>query len=333
MPVVIQQGGMKTTQYLMQIVREEPEKLWTSHMILDFVPADEVVLARGLTPQNVNTAMKILIAREVQPFFEERWVTKEERRRGPNTVRAIRYLPPDAENLDQEDFEEEQDDEDVKEILEKDLHPLANFVIHKVLDAGAMTIPHQQGGRRRKGVGKWIYPDMVGLNDPRTKIHSAKIKEKSLLGNVSFSFEIKPTLTNSSYREAVFQTIANSSWANYTYLVVGWIDQSDNELIRDLRALATKHKFGVLTLISPNRKVNQENVLITAPRTEFDAYTADLLAKQSPKFENDYLEQLFQTQIVWRNFDFLPKDNPAAMSELEDELEELVANFLDQNDV
>ena len=336
MALVVREGGLKITEFLIEIVSAEPEKLWTSHAILDFVPADEVAVARELTPQNVNTAMKALVAREVQPFFEERWVPKEEGRPGRSNVRAIRYLPPnnEAEDPTEEESEEQSEEEEANEILEKDLHPLANFVIHKVLDAGAMTIPHQQGRRRAKGMGKWIFPDIVGLNNPRRKIHSDKIKnQNSLLQNVSFSFELKPTLTSSSYREAVFQTIANSSWANYTYLVVGWIDQSDHELIRNLRALATKHKFGVLTLTTPSRKINQQNVLITAPWTEFDAYTADLLAKESPKFENDYLDQLFQPQIRWDRFDRLPKDDDAAMTNLENQLEDLVADFLEQNDV
>ncbi len=62
-----------------------------------------------------------------------------------------------------------------------------------------------------------------------------------------FSFELKKKLGFSNLREAFFQTVSNSSWANEGYLVAAEIS-SDTDFIEELRRLSSSFGIGVIHL-------------------------------------------------------------------------------------
>lgn len=62
-----------------------------------------------------------------------------------------------------------------------------------------------------------------------------------------FSFEIKRHLSKSTYREAYFQAVSNSSWAHQGYLVAAEIAE-DDDLLAELERLASSFGIGIIQL-------------------------------------------------------------------------------------
>lgn len=75
-----------------------------------------------------------------------------------------------------------------------------------------------------------------------------------------WSFEVKKKITMSSVRESFFQTVSNSSWANYGYLVCASIEGDDTQ--EELRMLSALHGIGVMILNTEN--LSESNILIPA---------------------------------------------------------------------
>ena len=62
-----------------------------------------------------------------------------------------------------------------------------------------------------------------------------------------FSYELKKSLDFNNLREAYFQTVSNSSWANGGYLVASEIDRSD-EFMEEIRRLSNSFGIGLMLL-------------------------------------------------------------------------------------
>ncbi len=70
------------------------------------------------------------------------------------------------------------------------------------------------------------------------------------MGNTAvklYSFELKRELSIANLREAFFQAVSNSSWANEGYLVAAIID-TDDDFINELKRLSTAFGIGVIKL-------------------------------------------------------------------------------------
>ncbi len=83
---------------------------------------------------------------------------------------------------------------------------------------------------------------MVGCYFPLDEWKPEVFELSSSIGNVSiriFSFEIKQELNFNNLREAFFQTVSNSSWANESYLVAAKI-QNDEEFSNELKRLSRR---------------------------------------------------------------------------------------------
>ena len=132
--------------------------------------------------------------------------------------------------------------------LEKDLHPFLAHYAHLFLKAHTKTIQHAKSDK--KEYGEWVHPDMVGCYFPMDDWRSETIELGSVLGNVAiklFSFEIKRELNFGNLREAFFQAVSNSSWANEGFLVAA--DISTNEEFRsELGRLSSSFGIGIIKL-------------------------------------------------------------------------------------
>lgn len=115
--------------------------------------------------------------------------------------------------------------------------------------AFAMRIDEKTASNR-KGINgnKWLFPDLCGIQSlvegfdaDVTSLVNLTAAEKAYL----FSIEVKVVLNNSNVREAFFQTVSNSSWANYGYLVAA---QIDDRVMDELRMLHGLHGIGVVRL-------------------------------------------------------------------------------------
>ena len=136
----------------------------------------------------------------------------------------------------------------VERYLEKDLHCLLTYFAFHNLRAYCKTIIHSKS--RKDEFGEWVHPDMVGVYYPLDDWEDVVVELNRVIGSVSvrlFSFELKRDLNFSNLREAFFQSVSNSSWANEGYVVAAEISQ-DEEFQSELQRLSTSFGIGVIQL-------------------------------------------------------------------------------------
>lgn len=134
------------------------------------------------------------------------------------------------------------------EFLEKDLHPLMVYYGFYYLKAYLKTISHNKSDK--KGFGEWVHPDIVGCYFPFRDWDSEVVEVSTIMGNTAvklYSFELKRELSIANLREAFFQAVSNSSWANEGYLVAATID-TDDDFMNELKRLSTAFGIGVIQL-------------------------------------------------------------------------------------
>ena len=171
-------------------------------------------------------------------------------------------------------------------IKEEDMYPiLTEFLKNSKPKVHSKRIDEKRSKNSRGAKGnKWLYPDLVGLED-LSENWDAKIKEcvklysdkKSKL----WSFEVKKEIKSYNIREAFFQAVSNSSWANFGYLVAYKID---DDSFKELRILSSLHGIGFIQLDIENP--SQSKIMIPAKeRTEIDWNIANRLAKENKDYE------------------------------------------------
>ncbi len=174
--------------------------------------------------------------------------------------------------------------------LEKDLHPLLAFYGFYYLKAHLKTISHSKSDKR--GFGEWVHPDMVGCYFPFRDWEDEIVEVSSLMGDSAvklFSFELKRELSIGNIREAFFQAVSNSSWANEGYLVAAIIDK-DEDFASELKRLSTAFGIGVIKLDISDP--DSSEVLLPAKTKDIiDWDTVNKLASINPDFR-DFLKQI-----------------------------------------
>jgi len=91
---------------------------------------------------------------------------------------------------------------------------------------------------------------------------------------------VKVVLNTSNVREAFFQTVSNSSWANYGYLVAA---QVDSKVMDELRMLHGLHGIGLIQMNAED--VLESQVLIPARlREQVDWDTFNRLTVENADF-------------------------------------------------
>ena len=92
---------------------------------------------------------------------------------------------------------------------------------------------------------------------------------------------MKLLINRSNVRECFFQSVSNSSWSNFGYLVAAEIEGQDT--LKELRMLFAAHGIGLIKLDVENPSESQ--VLIPArERGEIDWDTANRLATENKDF-------------------------------------------------
>tara|TARA_Y100000588_G_C13543868_1_gene623176 strand:- start:8 stop:352 length:345 start_codon:yes stop_codon:yes gene_type:complete len=101
-------------------------------------------------------------------------------------------------------------------------------------------------------------------------------------------------VNRSNVREVFFQTVSNSSWANFGYLVASEIQGS--ETLRELGILSSLHGIGFIRLDIENPSESQ--IMIPAKeKTKIDWDTANRLAEENKDFLKyiKLIRQFYQT--------------------------------------
>jgi len=138
--------------------------------------------------------------------------------------------------------------ESMFEYSEADLHPFLTYYARTYFRAYTKTIHHNKS--TKKEFGEWVHPDMIGVYFPLKDWKSEVLDLSAATGNSAlkiYSFELKKGLSFGNLREAFFQAVSNSSWANEGYLVAAEISQ-DEDFLSELRRLSTSFGIGVIEL-------------------------------------------------------------------------------------
>ncbi|NLY03387.1 MAG: HrgA protein, partial [Campylobacter sp.] len=148
------------------------------------------------------------------------------------------------------------------------------------------TIYHEKSSKNKKGMDKWLYPDIVGVKFKNYSKNLVKFSDKFNFSVPKiYSFEIKINLSVGNFREYFFQTVSNSSWANESYLIALDIDVKDEELNELISKLSSSFGIGVISLDTKN--LDQSEILAPAKfRDSLDLVIMDELCRKNGDFNN-----------------------------------------------
>ena len=143
-----------------------------------------------------------------------------------------------------------------------------------------------------KNGNKWLHPDMVALedvmtgwsNDTKGWATKAGARQAKL-----WSFEVKVEInTVPEAREAYFQAVANSKWANFGFLVA---TKFSDKATRELKILNELHGIGVIQLNVQNPADETIVKFHSHEREHVDWNTCNRIAEQNSNFKK-FIEQV-----------------------------------------
>ena len=195
---------------------------------------------------------------------------------------------------------------------ENSLYPKLSEFLWAELGLYSKRIDEKTSSNSRGSRGNiWLHPDVVAMEDLSSEWHKEIkdcVQQYADKKTSLWSFEVKLLINRSNVRDCFFQTVSNSSWANFSYLVAAEIVGSDT--LRELRLLASLHGVGFIKLDYQNPPESQ--ILIPArERTEVDWDNINRLAEENKDFM-DYIKTIrhfYQTGDIRLNDWDLPEDN------------------------
>lgn len=169
-----------------------------------------------------------------------------------------------------------------EDIAERDLHQLlCNYLWAN--NEYPMTI-YQERSNRNDTAQKWVHPDMVSASFVSMKKPMAEELLKATNANEAMqlcSYELKIRIrTDYELKQAYFQALSNSNWANYGYLVA--FEFADNkDLFEEMQRLNQSFGIGIIQLgVTPDKT----KVIFPARKNELDYKTIDKLCDINKDF-------------------------------------------------
>jgi hypothetical protein len=195
-------------------------------------------------------------------------------------------------------------------IPELELHPYLVKFVNKRFNVFSKTINAVKVLKRINKIGKWTNPDMVGVNPLILNISGILQDEVIKMGILSskviefYSFELKVKIDNNNVTESYFQTVSNSSWANYGYLVVGDLD-TNTTFLSNLERLNNAYGIGIIKLNTEDPEKSE--IIISARKKEIvDINFINFLAEINKDFNTfikNVVEIINNKQLNINNFD------------------------------
>lgn len=180
---------------------------------------------------------------------------------------------------------------------EHDLYPLLCQYLHNEWQLYPKRIDEKRASNRNGPNGnKWLFPDLVALEDLGTEWDReirACVQQVGAQRARLWSFEVKLLINRANVREAWFQAVSNSSWANLGYLVAVDIQES---AMKELRLLSASYGIGLIRLDASDP--SESEILIPArERSEIDWDACNRLAQENSDFQNfvSWVRQFHQT--------------------------------------
>lgn len=250
----------------------------------------EHIINKGYYEFTSGKTPKSTISAQLGEFIRKN-DTRVKRVKGKGAI-YLYYLTKNEQDLDLEEHAsktvEIQNKESKKSntYLERDLHKLLSTYL-KSQNNYSKTIFHEKSTYSKDGHQKWVHPDMVAIKflNLTSKANQALMKVLNRADTFKISsYEIKKEIsTDYELKKSYFQTVSNSSWANYGYLVALDISSSLNE---EMERLNQSFGIGIIELKS---NPYESKVLFPAEYKELDFKTIDKLCKINKIFD-DFIE-------------------------------------------
>ncbi len=168
---------------------------------------------------------------------------------------------------------------------ERDLHLLFSTYLNSKAILNK-TIFHEQSNSNDSHQ-KWIHPDMIGIKFSLFETDEAQKLIRNLNSVDTFrlsSYELKKEIrTDYELKKSYFQSVSNSSWANYGFLVALEINSS---LMDEMERLNESFGIGIIELKS---NPYESKILFPAKYKELDFKTIDKLCYINKDFRK-YME-------------------------------------------
>lgn len=179
--------------------------------------------------------------------------------------------------------------------------PLQKFLDTEINVVSRRIRESTSSNRRGKNGNKWLHPDIAGMlapgqawNDVVRQCATELPTRKAKL----ISVEVKIRLTGSDVREAFFQTVSNSLWANRAYLAA--VEIKGDETLRELETLCSLHGVGFIS-IDPDEVAESRIVIPAREREEVDWASVNRIAEENDDFRSylkDVLNYLRTGRVV-----------------------------------
>lgn len=178
---------------------------------------------------------------------------------------------------------------------ERSLHKLFSTYL-KSVNISSKTIYHEQSANSKDSNQKWIHPDMIGVEftSLHTKTSQSFIKSISVAESFKItSYELKREInTDYDLKQAYFQAVSNSSWANFGYLVAFEIS---NNLSDEISRLNQSFGIGVIEI-----KANpyESKIIYPSRFKSLDFKTIDKLCHINDDFNKfiDKIDKILKAQ-------------------------------------
>lgn len=306
--------ALDLTKTVVEILKQNPEKYFTARQIAEKVyeiKLDECLakMKRSkaiITPIDnqealINQLVAEIGARRSRGLFSEYVKTTAER------PRKYYY----SEKTDAQEIKDAEKISKANGQPEHDSYPKLCEYLNNELNIYPKRIDERKSSNSKGSNGnKWLHPDIVGL---RNLSDGWDVDVISCAGKHAFnktslwSFEVKIKINLSNVREYFFQTVSNSSWANFSYLVAQTIDE---KAMDELRILCSGHNIGLIQLDCENPSESQ--ILIPASeKKELDWDMIDRIAKENPDFKEfiNLITEFYQTgKLKERDWDIAKID-------------------------
>lgn len=211
------------------------------------------------------------------------------------------YFTESTDSAEIDKSEEESDSHSLPTnliIKEYQLYTLLSEFLWSELKVYSKRIDEKRSSNNKGNRGnKWLYPDLVGIEDLSRDWHNEIkhcVREYSDKKTKLWSFEVKMLINRSNVREVFFQTVSNSSWANFGYLVASEIEGTNT--LKELRMLSSLHGIGFIKLDTGNPSESQ--IMMPAKeKIKVDWDTANRLADENKDFLEyiKLIRQFYQT--------------------------------------
>lgn len=195
---------------------------------------------------------------------------------------------------------------------EHDLYPILGTVVFNEMRCYSMRIDERSGSNNRGPKGNhWLYPDIVGM----IPLSDHWVSEVSVLANSLatervhlVSFEVKKDIKRSDVREKFFQTVSNSSWANYSYLVAAELKGGDAN--DELTLLCSSYGIGFIQL-DLTEPANSQVKIPARLKESIDVNGLNRLATDNPdarEFVENVSTYIKTSRLKRKDWDLVPED-------------------------